>query len=39
MVHRRETNLEALDRLHLAATSVEPDAPAGRAVVLVHGVG
>lgn len=33
------TRIRTLDGLHLAATLVTPDAPTGRAVVLVHGGG
>jgi alpha-beta hydrolase superfamily lysophospholipase len=39
MVRRHEEALDALDRLQLAGTFVEPDGTTDRAVVLVHGGG
>lgn len=39
MTKHREVTLATLDRLHLAATLVEPDETAEQAVVLVHGGG
>jgi alpha-beta hydrolase superfamily lysophospholipase len=39
MTKRHVTTLRAYDGLHLAGTLVEPEAPAARAVVLVHGGG
>jgi alpha-beta hydrolase superfamily lysophospholipase len=39
MLRKHETNLDSLDRLRLSATFVEPEAPADRVVVLVHGGG
>jgi predicted alpha/beta-hydrolase family hydrolase len=39
MTKRHVTTLRTYDGLHLAGTLVEPEAPAARAVVLVHGGG